>query len=281
VTDQGAHAARQQVSEASRGELATQESVTLRELVTRNQAEIAKALPSGDAERYARLVLTELRKNPKLLQCSPQSFIGSVLTAAQLGLEFGPLQQAFMVPYGREITLQIGYRGWLALMNRSSEIQSVSVRTVYEKDHFYYEFGLDERLEHRPATGDRGPVVGYYCVIRKTNGGRSFETMTRSEVEAHRDRYARKSGGVITGPWKDNFDEMAKKTVFLKAKTWLPVNAETQVAALVDTHVINKMTAAEEPEALPDDDDVVEGEIVESDADRADREWREAAGTAS
>ena len=276
MTDNKAELARREVAAAATPSPAR----TLSAFIAKYEPEVAKALPGTiDAARYVRIVQTEIRKNPALQNCSPESFIGAILTAAQLGLEFGPLQQAFLVPYGGEITLQIGYRGWLALMNRSAEIQSVSVRTVYQKDHFYYEFGLDEKLEHRPAVGDRGAVVGYYCVIRRTNGGRSFETMTRQEVEAHRDRYARKSHGNITGPWKDNFDSMAKKTVFLKAKTWLPVNAEVQMASLVDTHIVNKMTAEEEP-AVVEDDDVVDAEIVdpnESESDRADRVWREQA----
>jgi recombination protein RecT len=214
------------------------------------------------------------------MECSPESFLGAVLTAAQLKLEFGPMQQAYLVPYGREIQLIIGYKGWLTLMNRSAEIQSVSARTVYERDTFEIEYGLDENLIHKPASGDRGKPVAYYAVIRKTNGGRSFAVMTHAEVIKHRDRYGKK-GGKLIGPWADpdQFEAMAFKTVFLKAKTWVPTSVETQVAQDMDTRVVKRMTVDQEPEIVPDDD-VVDAEIVDtetgevkSQADLEDEEW--------
>jgi recombination protein RecT len=279
AADQKADAARDAVRDAASGELAVRTEPTLRELVEVQQSEIARALPMAmDAARYVRIVQTELRKNPNLMKCSPQSFLGAVLTAAQLGLEFGPLQQAYLVPYGTEIQLIIGYRGWLTLMNRSAEILSVSARTVFAKDTFSYEYGLDENLIHKPASGDRGAPVAYYAVIRKTNGGRSFAVMTREEMIKHRDRYGKK-GGRLTGPWadKDQEEAMCWKTAFLRAKTWVPLSAETQMAQDVDNHVVRRMTVDEEPEIerdeLPDDDGVVDAEIVGDDQGEHEDLW--------
>ena len=282
--DRGADKARLAVSDASKGGIANRTTPTLRELVAQQQAEIARALPNTvDAERFVRIVQTELRKTPKLMECSPQSFLGAVLTAAQLGLEFGPMQQAFLVPYGKEIQLIIGYRGWLALMNRSAEILSVSARTVFANDYFKYEYGLDESLVHRPAEGERGAPVAYYAVIRKTNGGRSFAVMTREEVMKHRDRYGKK-GGKLSGPWadKDQEEPMCWKTVFLRAKTWVPTSAEAQLAQQiqtaqdVDSHVVNRLTIDDEPEAEPfSEDDDVDAEIVTDGDDAADADWVE------
>jgi hypothetical protein len=72
---------------------------------------------------------------------------------------------------------------------------------------------------------------------------------------------------------------MAFKTVFLKAKTWVPTSVETQVAQDMDTRVIKRMTVDQEPEIVPDDD-VVDAEIVDaetgevkSQADLEDEEW--------
>ena len=46
--------------------------------------QIAKALPDVlTPERFSRMVLTAITKTPKLGECTPQSFIGSMLTAAQ------------------------------------------------------------------------------------------------------------------------------------------------------------------------------------------------------
>jgi len=269
--DEGANKARLAVSDGVAAGVVAKTAPTLREIVESSQNEIARALPNAvDAVRYVRIVQTELRKNPKLMECTPQSFLGAVLTAAQLGLEFGPLQQAYLVPYGPEIQLIIGYRGWLALMNRSAEILSVSARTVFANDLFEYEYGLDERLVHRPAEGERGDPVAYYAVIRKTNGGRSFAVMTREEVMKHRDRYGKK-GGKLSGPWadKDQEEAMCWKTVFLRAKTWVPTSAEAQlaqqiqVAQDVDSRVVNRNSVDDEPEAEPFEDEVFDAEIID------------------
>lgn len=304
--DTKAKAAREAVKDAANEELAVRTEPTLRELVAKQEDEIARALPNTmDPARYVRIVQSELSKNPKLREATPRSFIGAVLTAAQLGLEFGPLQQAFILPFKKkrkegnqwleemEAQLIIGYRGWMSLMNRSAEIADVSARTVYSKDFFEYEYGLDERLVHRPASGDRGAPTGYYAVIRKTNGGRTFAYMTKEEVEKHRDRYAsNKYEGTVKGPWADpdQFEQMAWKTVFLRAKTWVPVSVDQQLAMHtaegVDNHVVRRMTVDEEPDIEPFEEgesEVVEGEIVDADGvpigetawDREDREARE------
>ena len=281
--DQGAGAARQALAETKGNGVVANTRPTLRDLVASQQGEIGRALAMSDvdAARYVRIVQTELRKKPRLMECSPESFLGAVLTAAQLKLEFGPMQQAYLVPYGKEIQLIIGYKGWLTLMNRSAEIQSVSARTVFANDTFDYEYGLDETLVHKPAAGERGKPVAYYAVIRKTNGGRSFAVMTREEVEKHRDRYGKK-GGKLTGPWADpdQFESMAWKTVFLRAKTWVPTSVEAQVAQDMDTRVIKRLTVDAEPEVSEPDADVVDAEIVDtatgevkSQADLEDEEW--------
>ena len=264
--DQGAEKARTAVTQAARSEV-VKSGPTLRDLLAAQQTEIARALPGTlDAGRYVRIVQTELRKNPALLRCTPQSFLGAVITAAQLGLEFGPLNQAFMVPFRNhgtdEVQLIIGYRGWLALAHRSGQIASISARSVHQNDTFDYLFGLDEKLVHRPAEGERGPTTHYYCVAKTKDGGVVFAVMTKHEVEVHRDRYAKKKDGKITGPWATHFDEMALKTVFKRVFTWLPMSADAALASGVDDATITRTSVDEEPEA--NYDDVVDGEIVDS-----------------
>ena len=267
--DKTAQAAREQVGAAARGELALLEGKTLFQLMELQMGEIAKALPNkntADAERYVRVVQTLIRKTPKLLECSPASFFGAVLTAAQLGLDFGPTQQAHLIPYGKECTLVIGYPGWLALIDRNSTIASVESHTVRQGDVFHYKFGLHPELEHEIAE-QRGEPTHYYCIIRRTNGGVYFDVMTKAEVEKHRDRYGKK-GGQLKGPWadKDQFEAMAWKTVFLRTKRWVPTSAVNNVVPeSVDGRIIRRMTVDEAPVIEDSEDDVVEGEIVGED----------------
>jgi recombination protein RecT len=73
---------------------------TIQNLLTQMTPEIQKALPKHvSAERMARIAFTEIRKNPKLLDCSQASLLGAIMTSAQLGLEPGPTGQCYLIPY--------------------------------------------------------------------------------------------------------------------------------------------------------------------------------------
>lgn len=207
-------------------------------LLVKFKDQIQAALPKGlTAERLSRIALTELRKNPKLLECEPTSFMGAVMQCAQLGLEPGSeLGHVYLVPYENrrankiEVQLQIGYRGMLDLTRRSGQIRSISAHTVHEKDQFHYAFGLQEKLEHVPAPGDRGEMIYVYAVAFFKDGGYQFEVLSKKEVEKSRD--SSRSGKF--GPWVTHFDEMAKKTAIRKLFKYLPISIEVQKAVGLD-----------------------------------------------
>lgn len=76
--------------------------------------QIEAALPSViTAERFTRMTLTAVGTNPQLANCTPESFMGAMMQAAQLGLEPNtPLGQAYLIPYRNkgkmECQFQIG-----------------------------------------------------------------------------------------------------------------------------------------------------------------------------
>ena len=76
-------------------------SPTMQQYIRQMQGEIKKALPSVmTPERFSRIVLSALSANPKLAETTPQSFLGAMMTAAQLGVEPNtPLGQAYLIPY--------------------------------------------------------------------------------------------------------------------------------------------------------------------------------------
>lgn len=83
---------------------------SLKGLIKAMEPEIKKALPSViTPERFTRMVFTALSSTPKLQQCTPQSFLGAMMQAAQLGLEPNtPLGQAYLIPYGNVCQFQLG-----------------------------------------------------------------------------------------------------------------------------------------------------------------------------
>lgn len=205
------------------------------------QAQMALALPkSMTAERLTRIVMTECRKVPALMQCNQESFFGAVLQCAQLGLEPGSaLGHCYLLPFGNgksrdgrpNCQLIIGYRGMIDLARRSGQIVSINAHCVHESDEFEYELGLHPDIHHRPSPlAERGPVTYVYAVAVLKGGGVQFEVMSRAEIEAVR---AQSKAGK-SGPWVTHWDEMARKTVVRKLFKYLPVSIEAVRAVEID-----------------------------------------------
>lgn len=217
------------IQNAQGAQVAKKAPRTIQDYVKVMMPEIKKALPSVmTPERFARITLSALSSNQTLQQCSPQSFLGAMMTAAQLGLEPNtPLGQAYLIPYRNhgkmEAQFQLGYKGLIDLAYRSGEVSTIQAHTVYENDEFTYELGLEPKLHHVPAKKDRGDPVYFYAVFRTKDGGYGFEVMSVDDVRAHARKYSK---AYNNGPWQTNFEEMAKKTVLKRALKYAPLKTD-------------------------------------------------------
>lgn len=191
--------------------------------------EIKKALPSVmTPERFTRITLSALSTNPQLGSCTPKSFLGAMMTAAQLGLEPNtPLGQAYLIPYKNhgvlECQFQLGYKGLIDLAYRSGEVTIIQAHTVYSNDEFTYELGMEPKLNHIPAKSNRGDPIYFYAMFKTKSGGYGFEVMSVEDVRAHAKRYSK---AYSNGPWQTNFEEMAKKTVLKRVLKYAPLKSD-------------------------------------------------------
>ena len=81
-----------------------QKSKPIEELINKSLKELGKAVPSCmSAERLARIAFTTIRLNPKLADCTPESFLGALFQSAQLGLEPNVEGQAYIIPCHRVV----------------------------------------------------------------------------------------------------------------------------------------------------------------------------------
>ena len=225
-----------------------QEKQTMEQLLSVMADEIKKALPENvKSERFRRIALTAFNGNKKLQQCDSTSFLAAMMQSAQLGLEPNtPLGQAYLIPYGRNVQFQVGYKGMLDLAHRTGQYRNIQSQIVYENDEFDIEYGLNPRLKHVPNTEkDRGEVKGYYAVYNLINGGQGFEYMTKAEVERHAQKF---SQSFKNGPWQSDFDEMAKKTVLKKLLKYAPMSTELQEVTSIDERVVNTEKVKEKDE---------------------------------
>lgn len=250
---------------------------TMKDYINAYSGEIAKALPSVmTAERFSRMAMTAVTKTPKLAECTPASFIGALLTAAQLGLEPNtPLGQAYLIPYRNsrsqttECQFQIGYKGMIDLCNRSGEIKNIEAHIVYENDEFEFEYGLDSKLKHKPAMSDKGSPIWVYALYRLNNGGYGFEVMSVEECISHGKKYSK---SFDNSPWKAAPEEMMKKTVLKKVLKYAPVRSDF-IKGMTADDTIQSFQMGEDGEInvipIDYDEDVVTvdettGEVVEN-----------------
>ena len=168
----------------------------------------------------ARVALTAIRRVPKLKECSPESFFKSMMDLSSWGLEPDGYR-AHLIPYGKECQLIIDYKGLVELAMRSGKIASIHADVVCDSDTFEVDRGQITRhaIDYKNPRGD---VYAVYCLVRFKDGAEKAEVMTREDVEKIRQRS--KAGN--NGPWKTDWNEMAKKTVFRRCSKWLPLTAE-------------------------------------------------------
>lgn len=227
------------IIQKQQNEMKAPERKTMQQYIKSMEGEIKKALPSViTPERFTRIVLSAISVNPKLGSCTPASFLGAMMTSAQLGLEVNtPLGQAYVLPYLNkgvlEAQFQLGYKGLIDLAYRSGDVEVIQAHVVYENDEFECEYGLDPKLTHKPTDADRGEPIKVYAVFKTKSGGFGFEVMSMEDVKKHAAKYS-KSYGSSYSPWKTNFEEMAKKTVLKRVLKYAPLKSDFVRAAVQD-----------------------------------------------
>jgi recombination protein RecT len=193
-------------------------------------------------ERFLRSFYTAILRNEKLLDCSKESMLSAMITAAQLGME-PILNKAALIPYAKEVQFQPMYKGYMDLARRVDEVKIVP-HVVYEHDDFEIRYGLNEDLIHKPAEGDRGKARGAYVVWTWEDGLQSFYYMSTAEINRTRDKYSKaynyamahpKDAKAQETPWITSWSAMAKKTVIKMSSKYEPSSHELALAVELDS----------------------------------------------
>ena len=277
----------------------TEQVRTLAQQLERMAPEFQAAMPKGrEATQLVRDAMTCLRTIKNLDKCDPESFLGSLMTCAQLDLRPGvaSLGHAWPLPYWdntqrrHRAQLIVGYKGYIELGYRSGKLAGIASRIVHEGEEFDIEFHEDgDRLLHKPSyRGLRGEPVCFYSVARVVGGGYSLtDPWSVEEMQQHRDKHApRNAKGQIVGPWTDHFLAMGKKTMILRNFALLPKSAEMLTAMQADngirvdlTPTANAGEVTERPPrivaSLVTDDDAQAGEDLGNPAKTTPDEWPE------
>ncbi|EAP9713348.1 recombinase RecT [Salmonella enterica] len=163
---------------------------------------------------------------------NPTSAQNAIINVAAIGITLNPASKlAYLVPRDGMVCLDISYMGLLHLAQSTGSIKWGQCKLVYSNDT-YESNGLDTAPTHKyNAFGDRGYVVGGYCTVKTADGDYLTEEMSLAEIKA-----TEATSKAKNGPWKNFWEEMARKTIVKRASKYWP-RAERLDNAI---HVINE-----------------------------------------
>lgn len=208
-----------------------------------NRGALLQALPKHvKADRFLRVCLNSIARNPDLQKCSAISLYGCIMQSAQFGLEPGVMNQAHLVPYWNsdkrcyEAQFQVGYLGLRDMAERYGDVIDGDAQAVHEKDLFDYGLGDTPFITHKPSKEqDRGDIVRFYAWAQPKNGKIKISVMSKVEVEQHRDRFVKKKKDGGFGPaWTTTFEAMGIKTVMRRCYKLLARSPELREAIALD-----------------------------------------------
>jgi recombination protein RecT len=185
-------------------------------------------------QQFLSSVLTITNSNTALAKLDPIKLYNTCLMAAALKLPFNHnLGQAYVIAYKGEPQLQIGWKGFVQLAQRSGQFKTIGATAVYENeiagiDPLTGEIQFDFQMEKQ------GAVVGFMAYFRLLNGFEKNLYMTIKELEKHGKRYSQ-TFKANKGVWVDNFEAMAMKTVIkLLLSKFAPLSINSDLAKAIE-----------------------------------------------
>ncbi len=220
-------------------QLAKGQGQTLKSILSSEamQKQFAAALPSHlSPERFGRVAITALSRTPKLAECTQESFFKCLLDLSAMGLEPDG-RRAHLIPYGKECTLILDYKGIVELMRRSGDVVAIHADVVCENDEFVHNLGVIESHTF-DLKGPRGGFVAAYAQITFKDGSKQSAIMSKEEIDAIKNR----SRAGKSGPWVSDYNEMAKKTVVRRVSKMVTLSSEIMDAVeRSDKHEFGEM----------------------------------------
>ena len=193
-------------------------------------------------ERFVRVAQTAIQKNKDLMKASKDSLYGACMKCAEDGL-LPDGKEAALVVFGNTAQYMPMVAGIKKKVRASGEIKKWQLKTVHENDLFDWEEGDNDYIRHKPCLTNRGEVIAAYSIVTYKDGEKDREVMSREEI----DKVRLASRSPNAGPWKQWYEEMAKRTVARRHAKSLPMgDALTKVIESEDTTIANNVIDVKE-----------------------------------
>lgn len=196
------------------------------------------------APQFLAGVSSAVNTNPALKNCDPMSVMGSAMTAATLDLPVVPgLGMAALVPYKGNVQFQVMVGGLTQLAFRTGQVSKLNSGVLYKDEYDGTDLITGDVRWHQGSgmreKGDPEDIAGYTAYIRLSNGFEKTVFWSRTKVTLHARRFSK---SFDRGPWRDNFDAMAQKTVLKHLLNhYAPKTVEMQTALNADQAVYHGM----------------------------------------
>ena len=193
----------------------------------------------------------DLYNSDKLLQsCPAQEVFAECLKAVSLKLPINKqLGFAYVIPYKGHAQFQLGYKGLLQLCMRTGAYKHINAGPVYEGELVK----VDKLTGMVDLSGEQlsEEVIGYFAYIETINGFSKALYWSKPRLIEHAKKFSKsyQQGAQI---WRDNFDEMATKTVLRNLLSkWGVMSVEMTGAMEDDRAEIADKVIQGEPEPVP------------------------------
>jgi recombination protein RecT len=190
------------------------------------KGQFALALPKHmSAERLTRIARSAYMGSKALQECSQQSILSSLMTAAQIGLEPGINGHGYLIPYKGVCTFVPGWRGLVDLVSRAGRA-TVWTGVVYAGDQFDYQLGDEPFCRHKPADGG-GEFTHIYAIGRVKGADMPvIEVWTRGKAKKHLNQYNKVGNRHYANANENNFEMYARKVALLQVLKYMPSSVE-------------------------------------------------------
>lgn len=178
----------------------------------------------------------------------------AIINVAAIGITLNPAAKlAYLVPRDNKVCLDISYMGLLHLAMSTGSIKWGQCKLVMESDE-YQSNGLDCAPTHKyNAFSNRGNVIGGYCTVKTSDGDYLTEEMTIDDINK-----VRQASKAKNGPWKNYWEEMARKTIVKRAsKYWPKVDRLDNAIHHLNTDAGEGMKEEGDPEVIVNPEETI------------------------
>jgi recombination protein RecT len=210
--------------------------------------------------RFVQDAYNTLRTTPQLAQCTPESFMGGLVWAAQCRLRVaGPFGHCWLLPFKDHgvyvATFVLGYKGVVTLGWRSGV--QIMADTIYRNEKHKVARGLHEVLEHEPILDApntdklaeyRGDPIIHYAIARAAATGlTAWRPISHADALYARDHSKSYIHNPAKSPWTDHLIPMCQKTGVHRLAPYIPTDSEELVIPLQTDDSVQLVDDADNP----------------------------------